>query len=73
MRNFKFKDIYEKLEVINKNFENLVRAHYTLISMLIPTVKPTKREIKILKERVKEPTVSLKEVEKRLKNVRSSA
>jgi hypothetical protein len=37
--------------------------------MLIPTTKPTKREIKIFKEREKEPTVSLREVEKRLRNV----
>jgi hypothetical protein len=69
MRNFKFKDIYERLEIINKNFENLVRAHYMLISMLIPTTKPTKREMKIFKEREKEPTVSLREIEKRLGNV----
>ena len=57
----------ERIRELNKNLENLVRAHYQLIDMFLPEVKPTKREIEILKKRKDEPTVSLKTLKKKLR------
>jgi len=62
------KKIYKKLEHIGKDIEALSKAHYRVMSMLIPKAKPTKKEIEMFKERVKEKIVSLKNIEKRLEN-----
>ncbi len=61
------KKIYERLGHIDKDIENLVRANYSLINMLIPSVKPTKQEIEAIRSKGK--FVSLERVIKRLKNV----
>ena len=58
-----------EIERLNKNMKSLIEAHYRLISIFIPEVKPTKEEIKIFEERKREEVTSLKEIEKRIKNV----
>lgn len=69
MREIQFKKFYEKLEKVNESFQNLIKVHYSLISMLVPEKKPTKREIEIFEQRKKEKVIPLEKIEKRLKNV----
>lgn len=70
MRKIQFeKKIYERLENMDRDIQNLVKAHYRVMSMLVPEARPTKREIEIFKLRRRERVVPLEKIEKRLKNV----
>jgi len=42
-----------KIENLNKSFLALSRAHYQLISSLLPEVKPTKKELESIKRKEK--------------------
>jgi len=58
-------EMYKRIEELNKNLMALTNAHYQLISLLVPEVKPTKSEKLAIKR--KEKLVALSEIEKRLK------
>ena len=60
-------ELHRQLEKLNKSFLALTRAHYQLISSLIPEVKPTKKELEIFRKRKSEPTVSLRALKKKLR------
>ncbi len=61
------KKIYERLKHIDRDVKTLVRTQYSVMSMLVPTARPIKREMEIFKQRRKEKFVPLESVEKRLK------
>jgi hypothetical protein len=63
------KKTYKKLEDIDEELKNLVSNYYKTLATLLPTAKPTRREIKAIASH--EGTVSLDSVRKRLKHVRS--
>lgn len=44
-------EIYKKVERLNKSFLSLSRAHYQLMSALVPEVKPTKKELEAVKRK----------------------
>ena len=49
---------------LNESFAALAKAHYQLISLLIPEVKPTKEEIEAIRK--EEPLIPLEELKKKL-------
>jgi len=60
-------ELRRQIEELNKSFLALTRAHYQLISSLIPEAKPTKKEKEILKKRKNEPVVSLEALKRKLR------
>lgn len=64
------KKIYERLGHLDKNIETLAMAHYRVMSMLIPEVRPSKEEINAFKDKGK--PIPLKEVMKKLRYKKAS-
>jgi hypothetical protein len=46
-------EISRKIENLNKSYLVLSRAHHQLISLLIPEVKPTKKELEAIRRKEK--------------------
>lgn len=46
-------ELRKQIEELNKSFLALTRAHYQLISSLIPEVKPTKKELEAIRRKEK--------------------
>jgi hypothetical protein len=63
--------LYQKLEMIDIELKTLTNDYYKTIAMLLPTEKPTKRELKAINSN--EELISLDVLKKRLKYVHSQS
>ena len=59
--------LLRQIHKLNRNIEELIKAHYQLIDMILPEKNPTKWEREIIKKRKNEKVIPFKSLKEKLK------